>query len=93
MDQVLQENSFPEPRLVMFLQEETMKNGQGYIIAERNILFEVHNYSVLNGISSLLAAYFVFDVSYPKSSSTAGMLLLFQEVLLGKQATNVRRTL
>ena len=92
MDQVLKEKTFPEPRLIMFIQEETMKNAQGFIIAERSILFEVENFNILNGISSLLAAYYVFHVAYPKSSPAAGMLLFFQEVLLGKEAISARRT-
>ncbi len=92
MELVLQEKVFPEPRLVIFGRESSTRDTQGFIIAEGEVLFEVDNFTILEGVTSLLASYYVFYVSYPKSSLAAGVLLFFQEVLLQEPDITVRKT-
>ena len=43
------------------------------------------NFLICEGIVALFAAYYVFHVSYLKSSRAAGLLLFIREVLLGIQ--------
>lgn len=85
---VAAEKGFPEPRLLLIKQE---KMHQGFIIAEKEILFEVDNFSIVDGITTLLASYYVFFVKYPKSAPAAGLLLFLQEIILNKPAKNVRK--
>ena len=42
---------------------------------------------------TLIASYYVFCVSYPKSSSAPGVLLFIQEILLGQQDVTVKKTM
>ena len=74
----------PEPRLVIFVNEQDIRNAQGFIIAEKQVLFEVDSFTLTDGLLSLIASYCVFYVSYPKSSPATGVLLFIQEVLLGQ---------
>lgn len=69
-----------EPRLVIFKDGE---NSQGYIIAEQEVMFEVDEFSVVDGLISLIATYYSLYISYPKSTIAAMELLFIQEVLLG----------
>lgn len=92
LDAVLREKVFAEPRLVVFGVEGSTKDTQGFIVAEREVLFEVNSYSTLEGIISLIAAYYVFYVSYPKSSVAASTLLFIQEALLQHPDTTTRKT-
>ena len=79
IDVITAEKTFPEPRLVIIGQGE---NSQGFIVAEKQILLEVDGFNILEGLITLLASYYVFYVSYPKSGPAAGTLLFLQEVIL-----------
>ena len=69
-----------EPRLVIFTNGE---NSQGYVVAEKEVIFEVDGFSVLEGLISLIASYYSLYISYPKSPIAAMELLFIQEALLG----------
>ena len=69
-----------------------MKNAQGFIIAEKQVLFEVDSFTLTDGLISLIASYYVFYVSYPKSSPATGVLLFIQEILLGQADVTTKKT-
>ena len=75
----------------MFQQGCTDKNAQGFIVAEKDVLFEVDGFNLLEGIISLIATYYEFYVSYPKSSPAAGVLLFIQEVLLCQPDVQIKK--
>ena len=56
--------------------------SQAFIIAEKTIIFEVTDVNVCQCLLSLLATYYVFDISYPKSQPASSFLLFLQEYLL-----------
>ena len=56
--------------------------SQGFVVSEKNIVFEITNFSVINGLISLLASYYVFHVNYPTSVPAQSLLLFLQEALL-----------
>lgn len=88
IDVITAEKTFPEPRLVIIGEGE---NSQGFIVAEKQILLEVDGFNILEGLITLLASYYVFYVSYPKSGPAAGTLLFLQEVVLNEQAQVIRK--
>ena len=88
IDVITAEKTFPEPRLVIIGDGE---NSQGFIVAEKQILLEVDGFNILEGLITLLASYYVFYVSYPKSGPAAGTLLFLQEVVLNEQAQVIRK--
>ena len=92
LDVVLHEKSFPEPRLIIFSDENRVREAQAFIIAEKEVLFEIDSFSVCDALISLIAAYYVFFVSYPKSCTASGLLLFIQEVLLGSQDVSTKKT-
>lgn len=94
MNGILKEKVFPEPRLIIFTREETIKDAQGMIIVENEVLLDIEKFDVLAGLISLIATYYIFDVSYPKLAAATNFLLFLQEVLMGKPNTDktVKRT-
>ena len=74
-----------EPRLVVF-QDHQGKYNQGFIIAEKKVLFEVTQFNIIEGLISLIAAYYSLYISYPKSPVAGDELLFIQEVLLEVEA-------
>lgn len=74
-----------EPRLVMF-QDHLGKCNQGFIIAEQEVLFEVTEFTIIEGMTSLIATYYSLYISYPKSTVAADELLFIQEALLETEA-------
>ena len=85
----MEEKTFPEPRLVLF---GGVNSIQGFVVAEGEIIFEVEDFCLMNGLLYLLASYYVFHVSYPKSSIAAGVLLFLQEVILNKPDDTIKKT-
>ena len=51
-------------------------------MAEKSLLFEVTNFSVIEGLVSLIATYYVFHISYPKPVPAFSLLLFLQEYLM-----------
>lgn len=54
LSDVLQERSFSEPRLVIFHDIRDTKNDQAFIVAEKEIIFEVTSFSLEEGLLSRL---------------------------------------
>ena len=88
---VLKEKWFPEPRLIIFA-DVGSSTAQGFIVAEKQILFEVDDFSVIKGITCLIVTYYVFNVKYPKSLAASSFLLFIQEYLLEKCDTKTKHT-
>ena len=61
-------------------------------MAERAVLFEISDFNIAEGLISLLASYYTYYISYPKSSPAAGILLFMQELLLCMPDTTVKKT-
>ena len=70
-----------------------MKNpttdDQGLIVAEKEIILK---FTVIEGLTVLLACYYVFYVKYPNSCAAAGLLLFIQEVLSQQEEKNCKKT-
>ena len=67
-------------------------NNQGFIVAEKNILFEITDFSVVRGVICLLATYYTFYVKYPKPIVANSFLLFLQEIVLGSKDVCTRRS-
>ena len=92
LEVVLKEKNFPEPWIIFVNDQlQEAKNAQGFIIAEKQVVFEVDTFTLVDGLTSLLASYYTFYVSYPKSPPAAGVLLFIQ-VLLGQEDVTVKKT-
>ena len=61
-------------------------------MAERAVLFEINDFTISEGLISLLASYYVYYISYPKSPPAAGTLLFMQEMLLCMPDASVKKT-
>ena len=72
-----------EPRLVVF--EESGDVVQMFLCAESKALMEIPSTFFIDGVSHLMAAYYVFDVQYPKVCQSH--LYFFQDVLMDKADT------
>ena len=92
---------FPEPRLLIFARQGTMKNAKGLVAAEKQFLFEIDDFTVIKGLTLLIAAYYVFlydcsilcfFVKYPNSSPASSFLLFIQECLLGIKDSSVKHS-
>ena len=92
IEEIYNMKSFPEPRLIIFAQKQDIKEAQRFIVAEKQILFEVDSFTVVDGLVSLIASYYAFYVSYPKSSPATGMLLFIQELPLEQPDVTVKKT-
>ena len=80
-----------EPRLVVFNDQSTPK--QEFIVAEKEVLFEITDFTIGEGLTCLLATYYTLYISYPKSAVAADELLFIQEMLLEVEGDNVKRRL
>jgi len=76
------EKVFPEPQLVIFINQKSMNGAQRVLVADKEILLSIEKFTVNKGLTLLTAAYYVFFVSYPK----------FQEFLLQIKDTSVRHS-
>jgi len=55
-------------------------------------LCEVPNATIIKSFTVLIATYYVFYISYPKSAPAAGLLLFIQEILMGKKELHLKKT-
>ena len=78
MAEILKKPAFAEPRLVIFRGD----SPQGFVVAEKEIVFEVTQFCVCDGIVSLLASYYAFYVNYPKSVVANSFCCLFKRFCL-----------
>ena len=83
---------FPEPRLLIFGRQDTMEGTQGLVAAEKQVLFEIKDFNIVKGLTFLIAAYYVFFISYPKSSPASSFLLFIQEFLLDKKDSSIKHS-
>ena len=60
--------------------------------AEKQVLFEIDNFTITTGLTLLLAAYYVFYVKYPNSSPASSFLLFIQEYLLGIKDSSIKHS-
>ena len=70
----------------------TSAHAQGFIIAEKEMLFEIPSFTVAEGIISILATYYAYYINYPKSLPAQSFLLFVQEILLGKDSVGIKRS-
>ena len=70
-----------EPRLVIFKDHKGVPK-QGFMVAEQEALFKVTEFSIAQGLISLIATYYCLYINYPKSAVAADELLFIQEALL-----------
>ncbi len=60
------EKTFPEPRLVIFTEQEFPDtNCEAMIVAEDVLLFKIESFTVRKGLL-LIALYYIFNINYPK---------------------------
>ena len=83
---------FPEPRLLIFTRESSMEESKGLVAAEKQVLFEIDNFTITTGLTLLLAAYYVFYLKYPNSSPASSFLLFIQEYLLGIKDSSIKHS-
>lgn len=88
IQEVLKLKSFSEPRLIIFVNKSNPSLAQGFIAAEKELLFEIDNFSISEGIVSLIATYYCYYISYPKSLPAQSFLLFVQEILLKEKAVS-----
>lgn len=94
IDDILKENTFTEPRLVLFASDEsasTTQFSQGFVVAEKSIVFEIDNISIPQAICSLIATYHIFFVNYPKAVPAFCLLMFIQEHLLGSVDRTIKK--
>lgn len=82
---MLKEKIYTEPRLLIFQNKTDPSLTQGFVVAEKEILFEVDGFTVEEGIVSLMATYYAYHINYPKPLPSLHFLLFIQEVLLGRK--------
>ncbi len=91
--EVCKEKTFPEPRLVIFTEQEFPDtNCEAMIVAEDVLLFKIESFTVRKGLLLLIALYYIFDINYPKSCPASGLLLFVQELLLGAHEHNLKKS-
>ena len=84
------EHTYSEPKLVLSDSEDAAIS-QGLIVAEKNVLFEITDFSIIDGLISLLATYYVLHVNYPKSVPAQSLLLFLQERKLGTNIEEISK--
>ena len=62
--------------------------AQGFVAAEKELLFEIDNFSISEGIVSLIATYYCYYINYPTSLPAQSFLLFVQEILLKEKAVS-----
>ena len=84
IDTTVSQNVFSEPRLVL-IQSDVNEGDiiQGFIVAEKTLVFEITEFSVVDGLIALLASYYIFDVNYAKSTPALSLMLFLQEQVMG----------
>lgn len=67
-----------EPRLVVFHDDEAVQ--QIFLCAENSVILEVPTTGLVDGLSLLMAAYYVFNVQYPNFCKAT--LFFIQDILM-----------
>ena len=71
---------FPEPRLLIFARESSMEESKGLVAAEKQVLFEIDNFTITTGLTLLLAAYYVFLLNIPTHLLQVVFCFLFKNI-------------
>ena len=69
-----------------------MNGAQGVLVAEKEVLLSIENFTIIKGLTLLMAVYYVFFVGYAKSTAASSFLLFVQEFLLGIKDTSARHS-
>ena len=77
---------------MIFGRETSMKESKGLVAAEKQISFEIPNFTITTGLTLLLVAYYVFYVKYPSTSPANSFLLFIQEHLLGIKNSSIKHS-
>lgn len=72
--------------------DDSVAKIQAFVVVEGEILCEVLDATIIKSLTVLIATYYVFYISYPKSAPAAGLLLFIQEILMDKQEENLKKT-
>ena len=67
---------------MIFADKNNFKEAQAFIVAEKEVLFEIKDFTIADGLIALITSYYAFFVSYPKPSPAVGVLLFIQEIIL-----------
>ena len=78
--------------MVFSAEKGNWNRAQGFVVVERELMFKVENFSMLEGIVSLIATYYTFYISYPKSLPAQSFLLFVQDVLLEDSDITCKRS-
>ena len=84
--------TFSEPRMVIFANPNHSETAQGFVVAEKSVIFEIGDFTIIKGLIQLIATYYTFHVSYPKSVPARSFLLFIQEFLLEQRYAGVKHT-
>ena len=82
------ESPIMERRLLVFTDDGAL--SQMMVCAENEELFEVPGETLLEGIMHLMAAYYVYNVEYPRGCK--GLLYFFQDILMERSGSGKRPT-
>ena len=88
IQEVLNLKGFSEPRLIIFVNKSNPSLAQGFIAAEKELLFEIDNFLISEGIVSIIATSYCYYISYPTSLLAQSFLLFVQEILLKEKAVS-----
>ena len=62
IQEVLKLKTFLEPCLIIFVNKSNPTLAQGFVAAEKELLFEIDNFSISEGIVSLIATYYCYYI-------------------------------
>ena len=88
IQEVLKLKTFSESRLIIYVNKSNPSLAQGFIATEKELLFEIDNFSISEGIVSFIATYYCYYIMYPKSLPAQSFLLFVQEILLKEKAVS-----
>ena len=86
---VLKEKAYTEPRLLIFLNKANPSLTQGFVAAEKELLFEVSDFTVTEGIISLIATYWAYHIqSVSKTTPFPELYAVCTRSTSGKEGRN-----
>lgn len=92
MQTICSKVGFPEPHLILIIEPDTDELQQCLILVEQQVMLEIEEKNIPMAITTLIGAYYTFYINYPKSHPAAGFLLFTQEILMGKQELQLKKT-
>lgn len=95
IQEVLKVKTFSEPRLIIFVNKSNPTHHSVWLKGlsrQRTNSFSKDNFSISEGIISLIATYYCYYISYPKSLPAQSFLLFVQILLKEKAVSGVKRS-